>query len=293
MSSPFEHYNAAFDPIALIQKYEKQDRVAAGGLLTNFLGVRIDPAAFGGLLAGHEGSVEPLPIPANWHADIAEWGAALRAVDHAKGLFRMVELGCGWGCWLNNAGAAARSRGLEIDLIGIEGDDVHISSAVATLKLNGFSPSEFRIIHGVAAPSSGKALFPRSANPGGSWGSAPIFNASDEQLAEADRLGDYYILESFPLREIVGDLPIDLLHIDIQGGEADFIKSNFDDIKRYVRRVLIGTHSRVIEGDLLEYMIRSGWLLEIERPAIFDISDGVPVIRVDGVQLYANPALVV
>jgi hypothetical protein len=40
--------------------------------------------------------VEPIPIPANWHADIAEWAAALRAVDLARGSFTMAELGCGW-----------------------------------------------------------------------------------------------------------------------------------------------------------------------------------------------------
>jgi hypothetical protein len=40
--------------------------------------------------------VEGIPIPANWHADIAEWAAALRAVELAEETFTVVELGCGW-----------------------------------------------------------------------------------------------------------------------------------------------------------------------------------------------------
>ena len=72
------------------------------------------------------GVVEPVPIPANWHADIAERAAALRAVEQAHGTFKVVELGCGWGCWLNNTGVAARTLGLAVTLIGVEGDEGHI-----------------------------------------------------------------------------------------------------------------------------------------------------------------------
>src|ERR1700750_29549 len=34
------------------------------------------------------GQIEPIPIPANWHANIAEWAFALCAVHEAKGTFR-------------------------------------------------------------------------------------------------------------------------------------------------------------------------------------------------------------
>ena len=87
------------------------DLPATPGYVTNFLGVRIDPAFAPEALAGKAGTVEPVPIPANWHADIAEWAAALRAVELAGDTFRMIELGCGWGCWMNNTGAAARRAG--------------------------------------------------------------------------------------------------------------------------------------------------------------------------------------
>lgn len=66
------------------------------------------------------------------------------------------------------------------------------------------------------------------------------------------------------------------------------MKANFDEINRYVRRTLIGTHSRVIEGDIMRFMLDQGWKLEMERPCIFGLADGRPYIQVDGMQGWLN-----
>ena len=107
--------------------------------LTNFLGVLIDPKFFPQILDGKAGEVEPIPIPANWHSDIAEWAAALRAVDLSGDTFTVLELGCGWGCWLNNTGVAARRSARKPYLIGIEGDRGHVDFAREACLANGFS----------------------------------------------------------------------------------------------------------------------------------------------------------
>lgn len=151
--SPFFHYHSGFNAQDLIRKYALPDQLPTPGMLTNFLGVKIPPEDFPGILDGREGEVEGVPISANWHADIAEWAAALSAVDEATGSFRIIELGCGWGCWLNNMGAAARSRGLELDPIGIEGDEGHVESARRILAINGFTEADYRVVHGIAASS--------------------------------------------------------------------------------------------------------------------------------------------
>jgi len=72
---------------------------------------------------------------------------------------------------------------------------------------------------------------------------------------------------------------------------VDYVTGNRADMKRYVRRVLIGTHSREIEGELMTFMRGQGWDLEAERPALLGIVEGGPMIRIDGVQLWANPRL--
>jgi len=287
--SVFFHYNSSFDAIGTMSSHAREDLQPHPSYLTNFLGVRISPRFFPDILQDKAGTVEPIPIPANWHADIAEWAAALRAVDLASERFRVVELGCGWGCWLSNTGAAARYKGLAVELIGIEGDSEHVAYAHEAMAANGFSGSEFRIIHGVAAPEKGVALFPVVENAGASWGSEPILNATAKQIKEASASGHYQQLVAFPLSEIVDGEPVDLLHIDIQGGEADFIEAAIDDLNRFVRYIVIGTHSRQIEGRIMGTLLSHGWRLEMERPAIIRLIDGRPQISVDGVQGWRSP----
>lgn len=72
----FEHYHSCFDAVEVIQKHAVDGLRPIPEFLTNFLGVKIDPMFLPELLRGREGQIEPLPIPANWHADIAEWGGS-------------------------------------------------------------------------------------------------------------------------------------------------------------------------------------------------------------------------
>lgn len=292
-TAPYWHYNAQIDPLAIIAAHEKTDRVAVPGRLVNFLGVVIDPAIYPPLLSGREGEIEGLPIPSNWHADIAEFGAALRAVDLAKGRFRVLELGCGWGCWLLNTGVAARNRGLQVELIGAEGDEGHVAFAEKACAENGFSQREARILRGVVGPKPGTALFPRQDVAGASWGLMPVFNATSEQIEEARKSGHHDILPILTLEAISGDgQPIDLVHLDIQGGEASFIESCINDLDRLVAYVVIGTHSREIEGQIIAIMLNHGWMLEVERPAIFGFNPGGKLeTHVDGVQGWRNHKL--
>jgi hypothetical protein len=290
--SPFFHYNAGFDPQEAMRRHAVANPQPHPGYLTNFLGVLIDPKYFPGILDGTAGTVEPIPIPANWHSDIAEWGAALRAVDLARDSFTMIELGCGWGCWMNNTGSAARRLGLDVFLIGVEGDPGHIVFAQESTAANGFKPSQVALHHGIAAAEGGTALFPRQNQAGASWGSAPIFGASQAEQALAAQDGTHDSLKMIPLAELAASKPrIDLLHVDIQGGEADLIASSRSFLSAKVAYLVIGTHSRQIEGELFETLLGAGWQLEIERPAILSIGPGAPTVYVDGVQGWRNPLL--
>jgi hypothetical protein len=292
VSSPFFHYNAAFDPQEVMRRHAAPDLSASPGYLTNFLGVRIDPQFFPAILQGRAGEVEGIPTPANWHADIAEWGAALRAVDLAHGTFTVIELGCGWGCWMNNTGVAARRAGLDVHLIGVEGDEGHVGFAKAACAANGFTPRQVTLHRGIAAPTSGIALFPRQEQAGINWGLEPIFGVTDQQRRSAAESGCYDELPMIALDEIAAPhRRIDLLHIDIQGGEADFIAGCLPIIGEKVAYLLVGTHSRQIEGRIMDILLQSGWILEIERPAIFSLQAGIPQITVDGVQGWRNPSL--
>ena len=264
--------------------------------LRNFLGVLVDPKILPAALGPRGGQIEAIPIPANWHADIAEWAAALRAVDLARDSFTVIELGCGWGCWMNNTGAAARRTGLEVRLVGIEGDLGHLAFARETCASNGFDPAQVTLHRGVAAGRSGTALFPRQERAGGAWGLEPILGATDEQCRAAAAAESHDSLPMIPLAELAAPFPrVDLLHVDIQGGEATLVSECLPTLNEKVAYLVVGTHSRQIEGSLFDTLLRSGWRLEIERPAILSISSATtvtnPSVTVDGVQGWRNPRL--
>ena len=230
-ASPFFFYNSRLDATGTMLRHASRPEPREGYLI-NFLGVAIDPKFFPAILDGKAGQVEEVPIPANWHADIAEWAAALRAVDLAAHLgsakrFTVIELGCGWGCWMNNTGVAARRQGLDVRLIGVEGDPGHIAFAREACAANGFKPEQVELHHGVAGAQAGVALFPRQDKAGEAWGLEPLFNPSDEALAAARASGDFDELPVVGLETLAkGHERVDLLHVDIQGGEAELIEQS-------------------------------------------------------------------
>jgi FkbM family methyltransferase len=289
------NYFCEFDAEALIDSFHLHGQTPEPGLICNFLGTRIPPSVFPQVLDNLAGTLEGRPWPGNWHADIAEWAAALRTVERAQAAgqpgYRIVELGCGWGCWITNMGVAARSRGLQVDLIGIEGDRYHLQSARDVLQMNGFQPDQFALHHGVAGPRPGKAIFPVHAVDGSNWGAEPVFYPPEPTLRAAASDKRVQVLDCFTLDQLAHGQPIDLLHIDIQGAEHDYVQGNVQAMTSHVRRVLIGTHSRIIEGQLFAHFLGLGWRMEMERPAIAPLFGGKPEVRIDGVQMWANPGL--
>ncbi len=221
-------------------------------------------------------------------------GLHFRAVDIALGPgIVIVELGCGWACWLNNAGTAAKKRNLNVRLIGVEGDEGHCEFAHESLMLNGFNDTEYEIKRGVAGAKAGTALFPRQSKSGTSWGLEPIFGATKEQIDEATASNSCDILPIIPLEDIFSkNERIDLLHIDIQGGELALVEQSITLLNEKVAYLLIGSHSREIEGDLFKVLLSNGWQLEIERPAILIVEKGKsPKVAIDGVQGWNNTRL--
>jgi len=294
MQSPFYHYNSSFNPMSLISKYSVENLSSSKSFLTNFVGLKIAPEYMPESIRNRIGTVECPPIPANWHADISEFGAVLRAVDlSSTPYFIMGELGCGWGCWMGISGLLAKKKGLDITLYGIEGDKRHISWANENMVNNGFSQKEYHIVEGIASATSGKALFPIIDKGIMNYGLKPIFNASEQEVRKALESKSHSLLPMVTLGRLFRDESrVDLLHIDIQGGEVDLISGSMDYLSKHVSYLVIGTHSRSIEGKLIDILLKNGWIFEIERPAIFHMKQNELVTSVDGVQGWRNPDLI-
>lgn len=289
-SDRFYFYQSAIGDLErIVMKHVLPEITATPGFLTNAFGVKVNPRHLPSVIGGREG-IEPPPIPANWHADLAEFGSALRAVDLAKDKFTVVELGCGWGCWLNITGIVAKRRGLQVNLVGVEGDAGHVKFAHQALQENGFKDSEYSIHHGIAGKQEGYALFPIQEQSGVAWGLEARFDVPEYEMDELLRTGRYQRLKLIPLSSLLPDGcdRIDLLHVDIQGAEIPLLPSSIPFLNDKVVMVLVGTHSKQIEADLFESFLAADWVLEVERPAVLAVGRKVQTL-VDGVQLWRNP----
>lgn len=288
----FMAYSATFDPCAVIRAHAKQGVEPRDGRLTNFLGTVVDPVYFGTLLAGKAGFIEDVPIPGNWHACVAEWGACLRALDLARDFFTVIELGCGWGCWLNNMAVAAHAIGMKYELVGVEGDQDHLAFAKKTFQENGIAPERVTLLAGIAAAKEGVALFPRQKHQGASWGLKPVFGATESQRNAARRSESHEELPMCSLAHVIGQRPrVDLLHIDIQGGELDLLAGSLPILAEKVAYMFVATHSRSIEKTIHKMMPDDRWTLEIERPAIYKMQFSGPRLKIDGVMGWRNRRL--
>jgi FkbM family methyltransferase len=270
---------------SLIQRYFDRDPAAEPGFIVDRLGVRTRVASLWDGVAGLSGTVIPLPLEADFHAEAVEWIGVLKAVDTARKRFVAMELGAGWGPWLVAGATAARRRGITaLRLLGVEADPVHFAAMQQHFRDNGIDPADHVLLHAAVGGGAGRARFPRSADARNDWGQRPDADARAADMIEVDRVA-------------IGDLifrePVwDLVHIDVQGGEAELCRAAVELLGERVRWLVIGTHSRVIEGELVALLHAAGWQLENEKPARVVWNPAAATLEAmtthDGTQVWRN-----
>jgi len=289
---------------ALLARFQQQGLEPRPGYVTDFLGIQTN-LPFLNAQARLSGYVEGLPLAGGFHCSAAEWIAALRGVELAGDDFVAVELGAGWGAWMAALCRAAQIQGASrTRAIGCEADELHCQMVHEHLENNGFSIHEYQLFSGAVGPVRGVALFPVSKDSSNDWGMRPIF-CSDE--AEADefvraphkhadyrgfKFGSYGRVPCFTLPDIIAGVDhVDVMHIDIQGGEFDLVAQNLRLLNDQVGYLAIGTHSRSIEGRLIDLLNGAGWGLEVEEPCTFDFANASSSPCVDGIQGWRNKKL--
>jgi FkbM family methyltransferase len=283
----FFRYAASFDPIDVILQFENPRRKTIPGYLVNFLGVGFPHSS---LPLVNPPDQEALPFPANWHTDLTELGSALHVVSQCVETFTMLELGSGIGVWSNICGRAAKMMGLKVMLLGIEGDKHHVEVAEKILITNSFEKKEYKVIHGIVANRGNMALFKKTESSQIDWGKEPVFDYEEQVFEEAKKSGKYENVPVYSLDSLMAKAEqIDLLHVDIQGGEETLFVNNENLLNKKVKSIVIGTHSRIIEGKLFEFFYKLGWNLVAERALIGGIKNGRQENVVDGVQYWKNP----
>lgn len=269
----------------------------------DFLGRKTRFHTFLPIGAHLDGTVsKKLPIPDDGYlSEAIEYAGLLMAVKSCqRGVLVVAELGAGWGPWICAAGVAARQRNIaQTDLIAIEASKGKINFIKQHLRDNGLmGPENVRhngvlatITYGVAWPETGVAHF-------------PIVDESVDYGAAASSQGnslDYRGLNlncktvpAYSVSDLLADYSIvDFMHIDIQGAEAEVCRSSSTFLADRVRYLFVGTHSRRIDGNLVEILMQSGFRLLREKPCTFSLERPWPgslegLTTADGAQLWMN-----
>jgi hypothetical protein len=238
--------------------------VTAGesGFFFDFLGTRTRTEYLPESCQWLSGKVFGFPEPgATILHEYEEWQGVMRAVREASGSFVCVELGAGWGPWLVSSAFAAKHLGIpDILLIGVDADGSNLEFMKSHFSDNGLDYNQHKFLHAAVAERDAR---PSLLKPGGA------------------RL--------ISLKTLLQDLPVvDLIHCDIQFAESRAFAAGIKEVTKRVRRVVIGTHSRKIEDELIEIFRAWSWFLELESPCKYRIDDGLPYLNTDGVQVWRN-----
>jgi len=284
------------EDIALFQS-ARRSLTAQPGTITDFLGTRtatgLHPWA-----AWHDGAVfDDLPIPDDQlRAEAIEYYALLHAFDRAEpDSFSIVELGASFGPWICAGAVEARHRGLQrIRLTAVEASHLHFEQIQYHLAVNGVSAENatLNLVHGAIATEAGTLYFPKvhSLNDNGSQ--------AIETARDHDYIGrevEHEAVSAYTMEQVLPEGTTDLLHVDIQGTEGRLLAASIDLLDARVRTMFIGTHSRRIEGELLDLLHGHNWVLMRERPCQFtyrtEIGDITGWTTRDGGQVWTNPRL--
>lgn len=279
---------------AILGEFARDGLTPEPGFIVDFIGVRTRATSLWPAARALAGNVIKVPIPGDFHAETIEWLGLLKSVKSARGEYVAIELGAGFGPWAIAGGTAARSRGIrKIKLYAVEGDPHHFRFLRQHFEDNGFNPDEHILLEAAVGVERGVAQWPVMEDTSAEWGSRPIMPDGDYLGRAFERTKDIAVI---PMADLIRrERHRDLVHIDVQGHEVDICRSCLDDLNERVSWIVVGTHSRKLDGDMLELMCGMDWELEHEKPTKFTYYRNPKTLEgmtlADGTQVWRNPRL--
>jgi FkbM family methyltransferase len=154
-------------------------------------------------------------------------------------------------------------------------------------------PDAQRLHRAAVAVEEGIAHWPVTVDSSNDYGFRPIDEDGDYMNRNFAKTQEVKLLA---MRDLVrSEDRWDLIHMDVQGAEFDICRDAMPDLKERSKRVMIGTHSRKLEGSLMALFAETGWVLENEKPCKFTFWPNHKTLEamttVDGTQTWNNPAL--
>ncbi len=282
--------------------FSQEPPLPTPGFVTDFLGTRTRTSSLWDGVQELDGQVMGRPVPHDLF-EAVEWVGLLKAVATARdGRFAIMELGAGLGPWLVAGAVAARLRGIsDLHLLGVEADPGRFAMMHQHFLDNGLDPEEHRLICAAVGVEKGHARWPRITDPANAAGARPVREVGGG-LDEGDvaymqqAIEDFIDVDILPFEDLLLLEPTwDLVHVDVQGWEAKLCAGCVETLNARVRWMIIGTHSRAIDGQVIEVLHGAGWVLEQEKPTRFRFDPAQASLElmteVDGVQVWRNPRL--
>ncbi len=272
------------------------------GFITDFLGARTRCTSLADCQRVSGGTVLDIPVPGDYHAEAVEYIGLLKSVVAASAKYTVLELGAGWGPWLVSGALAARRHGIaDVRLVGVEADPQHFEFMRQHFLDNGLDPDAHTLLKAAVGTEPGRARWPKVQDAANTWGGRPA-RLTGDTADEADTnylggmLDEFIDVEILDVADILALQPLwDLVHIDVQGWELAICTRAMPLLRERVRYLILGTHSRKLDGDLYDLFHRQGWVLEHEKTSQMIYAHGVKELEnmnvVDGTQVWRNPTL--
>lgn len=267
---------------------------AVPGCFTNWLGLKTDARLFPSR-QGLEGRIfTDVPVPNDGvYGGWAEYSSLLTAIESCpdRKSFTAVELGAGWGPWISGIGIVCKRMGFQrIRLRGVEAHERKCEFMREHLTRNDLDDIECQVIFGAAWKENTTVQFPAIAE--GDLGGAASSGLNDRDYR--GHQAKFVDVPAYSLNTICQDLDVvDYMHWDVQGAERQLAETGEEFLNQHVRYLFVGTHSRAIEGRLLELFFERRWELLYQNPCQFIYDRRKPTLegmgRTDGEMFFKNP----
>lgn len=271
--------------------------VVAQGCFTNWLGLKTDASMFASR-NDIEGRVFPdLPLGGDGvYGGYPEYASLLTAIEakSERNSFNAVELGAGWGPWISAIGLVCMRLGFKnIRLRGVEADPGKCVLMREHLLRNGLANLDCSVIQGAAWSEDTTLKFPKINSKLDHGGAV---SEGGEEVDYRGQHAEYVEVAAYSIKSICEGLDVvDYMHWDIQGAEIEVARAAIEFLNERSRFLFIGTHSRPIEGALLELFFKHGWEVLYQQPChfVWDLTKPTitGMVHTDGELFLRNPSL--